>query len=73
MRVPACRHRGFSHGRRRKQRIQYMSEPVIRIEGVSRTYHVGDIDVCALRDVSLTVEHGEFIAIKGASDRANRR
>ncbi len=44
-----------------------MAEPVIRIEHVSRTYHVGDIDVHALRDVSLTVEHGEFIAIMGAS------
>ena len=44
-----------------------MAEPVIRIENVSRTYHVGDIDVFALRDVSLTVEHGEFIAIMGAS------
>jgi macrolide transport system ATP-binding/permease protein len=44
-----------------------MAEPVIRIEGVSRTYRVGDIDVHALRDVSLTVEHGEFIAIMGAS------
>ena len=44
-----------------------MAEPVIRIEKVSRTYHVGDIDVFALRDVSLTVEHGEFIAIMGAS------
>jgi macrolide transport system ATP-binding/permease protein len=44
-----------------------MAEPVIRIEKVSRTYHVGDIDVYALRDVSLTVEHGEFIAIMGAS------
>ena len=44
-----------------------MTEPVIRIEGVSRIYHVGDIDVCALRDVSLIIEHGEFIAIMGAS------
>ncbi|QWG19850.1 ABC transporter permease [Bradyrhizobium sediminis] len=44
-----------------------MAEPVIRIERVSRTYHVGDIDVHALRDVSLTVERGEFIAIMGAS------
>jgi macrolide transport system ATP-binding/permease protein len=44
-----------------------MTEPVIRIEAVSRTYHVGDIDVYALRDVSLTVEAGEFIAIMGAS------
>ena len=44
-----------------------MAEPVIKIENVSRTYHVGDIDVYALRDVSLTVDHGEFIAIMGAS------
>jgi macrolide transport system ATP-binding/permease protein len=44
-----------------------MTEPVIRVEHVSRTYHVGDIDVHALRDTSLTVEHGEFIAIMGAS------
>ncbi|MDO8399603.1 MAG: ABC transporter permease [Bradyrhizobium sp.] len=34
---------------------------------MSRTYHVGDIDVHALRAVDLTVEHGEFIAIMGAS------
>jgi macrolide transport system ATP-binding/permease protein len=44
-----------------------MTEPVIRLERVSRTYHVGDIDVHALRATSLTVEHGEFIAIMGAS------
>ena len=44
-----------------------MAEPVIRLEHVSRTYHVGDIDVRALRDVSLTVETGEFVAIMGAS------
>lgn len=44
-----------------------MAEPVIRIEDVSRTYHVGDIDVYALRNVRLTVERGEFIAIMGAS------
>src|SRR5580765_1383790 len=44
-----------------------MAEPVIRIEHVSRTYHVGDIDVHALRDTSLTVEHGEFVAIMGSS------
>lgn len=44
-----------------------MAEVVIKIEHVSRTYHVGDIDVHALRDVSLTVDRGEFIAIMGAS------
>jgi macrolide transport system ATP-binding/permease protein len=44
-----------------------MTEPVIRIENVTRTYHVGDIDVPALRGVSLTVQPGEFVAIMGSS------
>jgi macrolide transport system ATP-binding/permease protein len=44
-----------------------MPEPVIRVEGVSRTYHVGDIDVHALNDVSVTIERGEFVAIMGSS------
>ena len=44
-----------------------MAKPVIRVEHVSRTYHVGDVDVHALRDVSLTVEPGEFVAIMGSS------
>ena len=41
--------------------------PVIEIENLARTYHVGDIDVQALRGVSLTIRHGEFVAIMGAS------
>jgi len=44
-----------------------MPEPIIRVERVTRTYHVGDVDVHALRDVSLTVEAGEFVAIMGHS------
>jgi macrolide transport system ATP-binding/permease protein len=44
-----------------------MPGPVIRIENVSRTYHVGDIDVHALVDASLIVERGEFVAIMGSS------
>ncbi len=44
-----------------------MPEPVIRIENISRTYHVGDIDVHALVDASLIVERGEFVAIMGSS------
>ena len=44
-----------------------MTSPIIKLENVRRTYHVGDVDVFALRDVSLTVNAGEFVAIMGSS------
>ena len=44
-----------------------MPAPVIQVEGVTRTYHVGEIDVHALAGVDFTVERGEFVAIMGSS------
>jgi macrolide transport system ATP-binding/permease protein len=44
-----------------------MTEPIIRLEHVKRTYHVGDVDVHALQDVSLSINAGEFVAIMGSS------
>jgi len=44
-----------------------MTDAIIRVVNVTRTYHVGDVDVHALRGVTLTVEPGEFIAIMGSS------
>src|SRR5581483_8338487 len=44
-----------------------MPEPIIKIENITRIYHAGDVDVHALRGVSLTIEPGEFIAIMGSS------
>ena len=44
-----------------------VSEPVIRVEHVTRTYRVGDQDVHALAGVSLLIQEGEFVAIMGAS------
>ena len=41
--------------------------PLIEIHRLARTFHVGDVDVPALRGVDLTVERGEFIAIMGSS------
>jgi putative ABC transport system ATP-binding protein len=41
--------------------------PVIRIEGVRKTYTMGSNEVHALRGVDLTIERGEMIAIIGAS------
>jgi len=43
------------------------TEPVIRVENVTRTFVVGDVKVEALRGVSLTVARGEFVAIMGSS------
>ncbi|HET8996757.1 MAG TPA: ABC transporter permease [Acetobacteraceae bacterium] len=44
-----------------------MPPPVIAVEDVTRTFHIGDVDVQALRGVSLTVQAGEFVAIMGSS------
>ncbi len=43
------------------------TQAVIRTRNLARTYHVGDVDVQALRSVDLTVERGEFVAIMGSS------
>lgn len=40
---------------------------VIRIERVSKIYRTGDITVHALRALSLSIRHGEFVAIMGPS------
>jgi putative ABC transport system ATP-binding protein len=45
-----------------------MSEgPIISIRGLTKLYHVGDLDVHALRGVDLDVARGEFLSIVGPS------
>jgi putative ABC transport system ATP-binding protein len=41
--------------------------PVIALRRVIKTYEMGDVEVNALRGVSLVVEPGDFVAIMGAS------
>ena len=40
---------------------------IIDIRNITKTYHMGDIEVKALRGVSFTAEKGEFIAVMGPS------
>ncbi len=44
-----------------------MNEPLIKIEEITKVYQMGDVEVHALRGVSLEVVAGEFIAIMGPS------
>jgi macrolide transport system ATP-binding/permease protein len=44
-----------------------MAEPVIKAEGLTRTFVSGDVEVHALRGVNLAVERGAFVAIMGSS------
>lgn len=40
---------------------------LVRLEVITKIYDLGDVRVEALRDVSFTVEEGEFLSIMGAS------
>jgi len=44
-----------------------MPGPLIALDRLEKTYHMGDVEVRALAGVSLTVERGEFIAVMGSS------
>jgi putative ABC transport system ATP-binding protein len=41
--------------------------PLIEIEDVKKTYVMGELEVHALRGVSLAIEKGEFVAVMGSS------
>ncbi len=44
-----------------------MAEPIIKFDHIHKIYKMGDIEVHALRGVSLTIRQGEFIAVMGVS------
>jgi putative ABC transport system ATP-binding protein len=44
-----------------------MNGPIIRLEGVSKVYHRGEIEVPVLHSLDLEVAEGEFLALMGPS------
>jgi putative ABC transport system ATP-binding protein len=42
-------------------------QPIIKLEEFSKTYHTGEVDVHAVKAISLQVMPGEFVAVMGAS------
>ncbi len=43
------------------------SKDLIKLKGIKKVYHLGQVDVHALRGVDLVVKKGDFIAIMGPS------
>jgi len=44
-----------------------LTRPVIELDHIHKTYTMGDVEVHALRGISLTIRQGEFVAIMGTS------
>jgi ABC-type lipoprotein export system ATPase subunit len=44
-----------------------MTQDIIRLENITKTYRLGEVDLPVLKGVSLTIRRGEMVALMGAS------
>lgn len=44
-----------------------ISDPIIKLEGITKIYKTGEEDTQALKDIDLEIKKGEFLAIMGPS------
>ncbi len=49
------------------ERREYQEMDLIRIENLTKIFRRGDEEITAIRDLTLSIQSGEFIAITGAS------
>jgi putative ABC transport system ATP-binding protein len=47
--------------------VTSQEQPIVQVKGLTKIYHMGGVDVHALRGVDLSVRAGEFLAILGPS------
>ena len=41
--------------------------PMIQLRDLAKTYHTGEVELKAVRDVTLEIQRGDFVAVMGAS------
>ena len=63
--TPPCAEEGY--GKADGRVVEPRGKDLIVFEKVSKVYHLGEVEVAALRDVDLVVREGEFIVILGPS------
>ena len=51
----------------RDPRPRFPAMSLIELQHIDKTYRLGDVDVPVLKDVSLSIRQGEFVALMGAS------
>jgi len=42
-------------------------QALIKLQDIEKTYQMGKVKVCALKNINLTIKHGEYMAILGPS------